>query len=100
MNDWYGHDWGWGSWLAMSVMMIGFTAVVVLLVALVVQALPGSRPPTDLRSTTPSPTGGGGEISSATGRPSGSAERVLDERFARGDIDEQEYLTRRDLLRS
>jgi putative membrane protein len=27
------------------------------------------------------------------------AQRVLDERFARGDIDEGEYVTRRDLLR-
>lgn len=34
------------------------------------------------------------------GRRSNDALRVLDERFARGDIDEQEYRTRRDLLGS
>ena len=27
------------------------------------------------------------------------AQRVLDERFARGDIDERDYVARRDLLR-
>ena len=31
---------------------------------------------------------------------SGSALRTLDERFARGDIDEADYTTRRDLLTS
>jgi putative membrane protein len=40
----------------------------------------------------------------AAGRDTGSAgrtpERQLDERFARGEIDEEEYLRSRDLLRS
>jgi len=40
----------------------------------------------------------------AAGRDTGSSgrtpERLLDERFARGEIDEEEYLRSRDLLRS
>ncbi|MGN6244842.1 MAG: SHOCT domain-containing protein [Motilibacteraceae bacterium] len=32
--------------------------------------------------------------------PERDAERLLDERFARGEIDAEEYRTRRDLLRS
>jgi putative membrane protein len=34
-----------------------------------------------------------------TSRPASSAEDVLAERFARGEIDEQEYRRRRDALR-
>jgi putative membrane protein len=30
--------------------------------------------------------------------PSGSARRILDERYARGEIDEEEYRRRRDVL--
>ena len=31
-------------------------------------------------------------------RPSGEARRLLDERFARGEIDAEEYVSRRELL--
>ena len=40
----------------------------------------------------------GGDVSRQTGR--GDAERLLDERFARGEIDSDEYTRRRELLRS
>lgn len=41
----------------------------------------------------------GRQPSSSTGPGSGSAaRRILDERYARGEIDEEEYRRRRDLL--
>jgi putative membrane protein len=83
-----GHDWGWGTWLGMGVMMAVLTAMVVAAVVLVVRATTGPRnTTTSLPPRTPRDTPGGSE-----------AQRVLDERFARGDIDEGEYVARRDLL--
>lgn len=93
-DDWDGHDWGWGALLGMGAMTAGVTAVLVLLVVLVVRATAEPRPP-----TTQAPTRDQNEGPPATS-PAISAARLLDERFARGDIDEQEYLARRDLLRS
>ena len=69
-------NYGWGAWLAMSVAMVAFWALVVVVVVAVVRSLRDDSP--------------GGD----------QARRLLDERFARGDIDEQEYRTRRELLRS
>jgi putative membrane protein len=70
------NDYGWGAWLAMSVGMVAFWAIVVVVVVAVVRSLRDDSPPGD------------------------QASRLLDERFARGDIDEHEYRTRRELLRS
>jgi putative membrane protein len=69
-------DYGWGAWLAMSVGMVAFWALVVVVLVAVVRSLRDDSPQSD------------------------QANRLLDERFARGDIDEQEYRTRRELLRS
>jgi putative membrane protein len=68
---WWG-DWGWGAWVAMTVMMLAFWALVIWLVVTLMR---------------------GGER-----RLDG--ESILAERFARGDIDEDEYSRRRELLRS
>ena len=93
-DDWDGHDWGWGTWLGMGAMMAGGTALLVLLVILVVRATAEPQPPTTEAATRrwrqgpPVPS------------PATSAERLLDQRFARGDVNEKEYLARRDLLRS
>jgi putative membrane protein len=80
---WWG-DRGWdaGDWLAMSLMMVAFWG---LLVALVVWLVRSSRteptlPSGDARALTP------------------SADEVLDERFARGEIDEDEFTRRRQVL--
>ena len=42
----------------------------------------------------------GGDSSSApwSGTPESAARRILDERYARGEIDDEEYLRRRELL--
>lgn len=82
------HDWGLGTWLGMSLMMTVLIVVVVAVVVLVVRATASQQqtssgyPPTTPRETS----------------PDSEALRVLDERFARGDIDESDYVSRRHLL--
>ena len=66
---------GWVSWVAMSLMMLAFWGG---LVALIVWLLRGSGEPRDDR---------------------GDAESILDERFARGEIDAEELRTKRTALR-
>lgn len=75
---WYGGP-GWAGWLAMALIMIAFW---VLVVAAGVAAW---------RSIDR-----GGRRDAVAPDP----ERLLDERFARGEIDEDEYRHRRELLRS
>lgn len=73
---WWWHDnWGWGAWLAMTATM------------LVVWALGIGALVSLLRSN-----------SGARRRP--TPEDVLAERFPRGEIDEEEYRKRRELLRT
>jgi putative membrane protein len=74
--------WGWGAWIAMGFMMLLFWGVIAAVVLLLV------RPPGRHDEATPPPK-----------PPSeDEASRILDARFARGEIDEQEYRARRDLL--
>ncbi len=70
----WGNGMGWGGWLAMSLMMVAFWG---LIVALVVWAVPQFRPTSEHRS---------GALS------------VLEERFARGEIDREEFDQRRGVL--
>jgi len=81
-NDWaYGHmgyGMGWGGWFLGPVMMILFIALAVAAVVLTLRLL-----------------GVGGP---SAGR--GNALQVLDERFARGEIDKPEYEERRRALNS
>ena len=88
MYDRDGHDWGWGTWIGMSLLMTALTVVVVAAAVLVVRAVTAPQQPTSL------PRGSDG------GAPRDSdAQRVLDERLARGDIDGRDYRARRNLLR-
>jgi putative membrane protein len=73
----------------MGLMMTVLTVLVAAAVVLVVRATTGPQ-----KTTTTLPQG----TPPNTQRDS-EAQRVLDERFARGDIDEGEYVARRDLLR-
>jgi putative membrane protein len=78
----YGGDgWGMGGWIAMAVLMVVFWGGVVAVIIVLLR-----RSHTD---------------SGAIGmRPSHhEAERILHERFARGEVDETEYLARRSALR-
>jgi putative membrane protein len=73
----------------MGLMMTVLTVLVAAAVVLVVRASTGpQKTTTTLAQGTPPNT-----------QRDSEAQRVLDERFARGDIDEGEYVARRDLLR-
>jgi putative membrane protein len=81
MMMWYGSNWGWGAWSLMTVGMVAFWAFLITSVVLVVHYLvtpdgAGAAPPDRTR-----------------------AEDLLAERYARGDIDADEYGERVALLR-
>lgn len=73
---------GWSGWLFMSVTTLAFWALVVFAV---VALFRGSRTTT----APPSPN-----------RDEHDARQILDQRFARGEIDAEEYRARQDVLRS
>jgi putative membrane protein len=84
MMGWYDGA-GWGSWLVMVLVMVAFWALVV---AAIVAVLRWTGTPQDSRRE------------HAPAGPSDRAREVLDERFARGDIDEAEYTSRRAALQA
>ncbi|KMO82625.1 hypothetical protein MAAFP003_4098 [Mycobacterium ahvazicum] len=80
--------WGWGGmgsggWILMTVLMVLFWAAVITAVVLAIRYLTGPR------HTGAHPPGPG----------PARAEGLLAERFARGEIDEDEYQRRMTLLR-
>jgi putative membrane protein len=84
MNGWYDHSWSPATWLAMGLMMLAFWGLIAVLVVYAVRNL-GHRPVDHLSD------------------PPASADQalcILDERFARGEIDADEYDLRRGVLRS
>lgn len=70
-----GGGWSWGMMFVGMVMMIGFWVLVAWVIVTVVRR-PDARP------------------------SSGDAQQILDERFARGELDADEYRQRRDALRT
>jgi putative membrane protein len=70
------NDYGWGAWLAMTVGMVAFWALIAVVAIAVVRSMRANSGRRD------------------------EAARLLETRFAQGDIDEQEFRARRDLLRS
>jgi putative membrane protein len=83
MDNWNGGGWGWGAWVAMAFMMLVFWGAFAAVVIVAIRSW-----------------GHHAQGSSAGGASSeDDALRVLDTRFARGDIDAEEYTSRRDLLR-
>ena len=68
--------WGWGVWLTMVVIMIGFWGLIAWVIISVPRGSSNTRP------------------------PDRSAEDILAERFAHGEIDEDEFTARREVLRS
>lgn len=78
VGPWRMHDWGWGwggMWLGPIFMLVVLAAFVAGIVALV-RLFAGERPTGD--------------------RTTRSAREILDARYARGEIDREEYLRRRD----
>lgn len=80
----YGGGWGWGAWFLMFALMLAFWAVVVWLIVKLVRRDGGSS-----RAQPPQPVG-----------PPGQADplHILDERYARGEVDDEEYQRRRAVL--
>jgi len=85
MMNWYGYNggMGWGAWVFMGFMMLIFFALIAAVVIALVRT-----------------SGHGPGVPPGPERSGDEALRLLDERFARGDIDAEEYTKRRDLLRS
>lgn len=81
MMGWYGEGGGWGGWLLMMLFMVAFWGLVIF--ALVALFRGASR--------------SGGEEASRLARP--DPLQILDERFARGEIDAEEYSVRQASLR-
>ena len=79
------NDWPtWGGWLAMGLMTLAFVGFVSAMVVVVLRSL---NQPHD--NTGPSTVAG-----------PDNPQRVLADRFARGEIDADEYKQRREVLRS
>lgn len=77
------HAWtGWGGWISMTVAMVAFWGVITALVVWMVRQ---------------GPSGGGRGESSASRR---DATSILEARFARGEIDREEFEERREVLRA
>jgi putative membrane protein len=76
------HDGGWGpgAWIAIAFVMVVFWGAVV--AAIVFAARSWHHQPTEPAT-----------------RTSNDAQRILEERFARGEIDADEFQRRRDMLR-
>ena len=81
MDGWYGNGSGIGAWLVMALLMLLFWGGMVTVVVLLLR-----RPHL-------------GEGPAAPRAALHDAERILNERFARGEIDEQEFTARRTALR-
>jgi len=79
----YDGDWSVGGWLAMTTMMVLFWG---LLIGLLVWAV------RSFRST--------GQRADATQEATARPDELLAERFARGEINEDEFIRRRELLQS
>lgn len=73
----WNYGWGWGSWLMMTLTMVGFWGLVAWVIVTLAR-------------------GDGRGVTSVPSAP----EQILAERFARGEIDQQEYTSRLDALRS
>ena len=79
MMGWYHDGTGWGGWILMTLAMVAFWALVVVAVVALFRGTQRSGEPTvDRRDPM----------------------QVLDERFARGEIDEDEYQARSSVLRA
>ena len=83
MDGWYG-GWGWGGWVVMGLMMLLFWGLIISVVVVVLRGTGAAHRHDD----------------GAALRAEDRALAILDDRFARGEIDAEEYRSRRDMLRA
>lgn len=81
MYGWGGDTWGIVGWITMGLLMLLFWGVVVAVIIVLLRHAPS------------------GQGTMVTRPAHEDAELILNERFARGEIDEPEYLARRSALR-
>ena len=74
----WGNGMGWGGWLLMTLTTVAFWAVVVFGIVALFRGSGGPGP--------------------RDGSRDADARQILDERFARGEIDAEEYRSRQNLL--
>lgn len=86
MMWWWDGGAGWAGWLAMTGSVLLFWALVAWVLVAVVRRAGGGGAAT-----------GGGDAASGAGRA--TAEEILAERYARGELDDEEYRRRREVLR-
>jgi putative membrane protein len=87
MGHWDG-GWTAGDWVLMSVGMLLFWALVVAGIVWLVRYTTGDR----------RTNGAGVSLDKPSGPPARTARDILDERYARGEISDEEYRTRRETL--
>ncbi len=80
MTGWYHDGVGWGGWLVMTLVMVAFWGLVAWGVVAIFR--------------------GGRDSGTTIGAGRHDAMEILDERFARGEIDAEEYHARQDVLRA
>lgn len=80
---WHGY-WSAGDWVWMALVMVVFWGLVVAGIVWLVRRAGGAAAPIEPPDSGQGPT----------------AQQILDERYARGEISEEEYRHRRDLLRT
>ena len=88
MHHWDG-GWGVGNWLLMGFAMLLFWALVVAGIVWLVHYTTSNRTST---------RGPGMSLDKPAGPARPSARDLLDERYARGELSDEEYRTRRDTL--
>jgi putative membrane protein len=81
MMGWYDGSFGWAGWLVMTVLMLAFWALLIFGGLEVFRSMRRDDQTDSRRQDRPS-----------------DAQRLLDERFARGELDEDDYTRRRELL--
>lgn len=86
---------GWGHALFALVLLVIFLAAIVWAVLILTRSWEHAH----RHHPETFPPGGHGPGVAATPAPPSEALRILDERFARGEIDAEEFTKRRDLLR-
>ena len=80
---WHQGGWGWGGWILMTIVMVLFWAAVITAIVLAIRYV----------------AGGGRDRNQTRAGSARTAEDVLAELYARGEIDDDEFRKRLTLLR-